>query len=641
MSSRPSHGLKAKATIALALVFLAIQAAYVLVEDRLFLADASASLNHRVRLLTDLYAGAVSGSFWEFDKNATLAQLEPLRTELPEFQNAVVLEPDGREFVTLKGGAVGGATVEATSEIYNDGKLLGRMRIALSDSILQADRAAHLERLIATAAIMASVLLVVTLITLRLVIRPLERMTPLMRSFAAGALERSVPYQDRTDEVGAMARALEVFRDTAQQRRIAEQALQQRSEELDRLNRDLSRARDAAESANRVKSEFLAAMSHEIRTPLNGIIGMLHLLDNSPLDADQRAKLETLQRSAESLMTLLNDILDIAKIEAGRIDLHIAPFSMRDLIGNLVTLWQPSMLSKNLRLNATVAPDMPPLLMGDANRLNQVLSNYLSNALKFTDQGGVELFASAQAVGAGLYEILIEVSDHGVGIAPEVQARLFQKFSQAELAARKPGSTGLGLAISKELIHLMNGEVGVHSTPGHGATFWLRLRCREAEPVAPEARALDDETLLKQPGTRKLRILVAEDNAINQRVVCTMLELGGHHFTIAQDGVEAVAAVQREAFDLVLMDVQMPNMDGPTASRAIRDLGGATAALPIVALTANAMPGDAERYAAAGMNFYLSKPFSPDQLSAILRRAAGADVARIPSATFKRVQTPA
>jgi signal transduction histidine kinase/ActR/RegA family two-component response regulator len=641
MSSRPSLGLKAKATIALAIVFLAIQAVYVLVEDRLFLADANASLAHRARLLTDLYAGAISGSFWEFDKDGTLAQLEPLRTELPEFKHATVLEPDGREFVALKGVADTGATVEATAEIYNDGKLLGRLRIELSDAILQADRAAYLERLIATAAIMAAVLLIVTLVTLRLVIRPLERMTPLMRSFAAGALERSVPYQDRTDEVGEMARALEVFRDTAQQRRIAEQALQQRSEELDRLNRDLRRAGDAAEAANRVKSEFLAAMSHEIRTPLNGIIGMLHLLDASPLDADQRAKLETLERSAQSLMTLLNDILDIAKIEAGRIDLHIAPFAMRELIGNLITLWQPSMQSKRLSLNAAIAPEMPPLLMGDANRLNQVLSNYLSNALKFTEHGGVTIRADAKAVGAELYEVSIAVTDTGSGIAPELQARLFQKFSQAELAARRPGSTGLGLAISKELIHLMNGEVGVESTPGQGATFWLRLRCRAAEPAAPEAEALDDETLLKQPGNRKLHILVAEDNLINQRVVCTMLELGGHRFTIAEDGVEAVAAVRRESFDVVLMDVQMPNMDGPTASLAIRGLGGGAAALPIVALTANATPGDAERYAAAGMDFYLSKPFSPDQLSAVLRRAAGADVARLPSATFKLAQTPA
>jgi signal transduction histidine kinase/ActR/RegA family two-component response regulator len=641
MSSLPSLGLKAKATVALAVVFLAIQAVYVLVEDRQFLADANANLSHRVRLLADLYAGAVSGSVWEFDKNETLAQLEPLRAELPEFQRAAVLEPDGREFVTLNGAAVEGASVEATADILNEGKRLGRLRIQLSDAIVQAERAAHLERLIATAAIMASVLLIFTLVTLRLVIRPLERITPLMRSFAAGALDRSVPYQDRTDEVGAMARALEVFRDTAQQRRIAEQSLQQRSEELARLNQDLSKARDAAESANRVKSEFLAAMSHEIRTPLNGILGMLHLLANSPLDADQRAKLETLQHSAESLMSLLNDILDIAKIEAGRIDLHIAPFSMRDLIGNLVTLWQPSMQSKGLTLAAGVAPEMPPLIMGDANRLNQVISNYLSNALKFTERGGVTIRATAQPVADELYEISVTVTDTGPGIAPEMQTRLFQKFSQAELAARKPGSTGLGLAISKELIHLMNGAIGVESTPGRGATFWLRLRCRAAEGVGVASDGIDDETLLKASGDRKLHILVAEDNAINQRVVCTMLELGGHTFTIAQDGAEAVAAVQREAFDVVLMDVQMPNMDGPTAAQAIRKLGGKNTALPIVALTANAMPGDAERYTAAGMNLYLSKPFSPDQLSAVLRRVCGADTARIRSATFKPKREPA
>ncbi|HVO02979.1 MAG TPA: ATP-binding protein [Candidatus Cybelea sp.] len=632
--TRVSVGLKAKAVIALAVLFLAIQSIYVLVEDRLFVAEATASLQQRARLLADLYAGAVSGSVWEYDKEATRAQLKALQTQLPEFERARIVEPEGHEFIAL-GVDSRPAAVTASAEIRNDDNLIGTITIELSDGILRAERAAHLTRLITTAAIMGTALLVLTLIALHLVIRPLERITPLMRSFAAGDLEHNVPYRDRNDEVGAMARALEVFREHASRRLAAELALKRHSEELDRLNRDLSRARDAAEAANRVKSDFLAAMSHEIRTPLNGILGMLHLLAESKLDPDQRTKLGTLERSAQSLLSLLNDILDLAKIEAGRVDLHIAPFSPRELLGNMATLWQPMALSRNLALTVSVAPSVPPLLLGDGNRLGQVVANYLSNAMKFTDRGGVTVSAEAKPVGDELHEITIAVKDTGVGIAPEAQKRLFQKFSQAELAARKPGSTGLGLAISKELIQLMNGTVGVESAPGAGATFWLRVQCRVAEPAEVPTEEIDTEALLGDLGTRKVKVLVAEDNPVNQRVVCAMLELGGHGFVLAHDGQEALEAVQREAFDLVLMDVQMPVMDGPTATRAIRALGGKYRDIPIVALTANAMPGDEKSYRAAGMNHYLSKPFSPDELSVALRRAAGPDVARIRSATFR------
>jgi signal transduction histidine kinase/CheY-like chemotaxis protein len=640
MPMRRAVGLKAKATIALAVVFLAIQAIYVLVEDRLFVTDASNTLNQRARLLADLYAGAISGSVWEYDKDATRAQLLALRTQLPEFQNATIFEPEGEVFASLSAGGnngASGASVAAESEIRNGGNLIGRIRIELSESIIEADRAAHLRRLIATAAVMGSVLLGFTLFTLMLVIRPLERITPLMRSFAAGDLERSVPYLDRSDEVGAMARALDVFRDNASERRAVERELKRRSEELDRLNQDLRRTRDAAEAANRTKSEFLAAMSHEIRTPLNGIIGMLHLLMNSPLTSDQRIRMITLESSAQSLMRLLNDILDIAKIEAGRVDLHVAPFSLRDLLGNLITLWQPSALSKDLSLTCKVSPDVPAALMGDGNRLGQVIANYLSNAVKFTDRGGIQVVADAEPVGDGLFDVSVSVRDTGIGIAPELQRRLFQKFNQAELAAAREGSTGLGLAISKELIHLMNGEVGVDSVPGNGATFWLRLRCRAADvvPDLPDTGKQDAESLLASPGARRIHVLVAEDNEVNQRVVCAMLDMAGHRSTIARDGVEALAAVQQGRFDAVLMDVQMPNMDGPAAARAIRALGGVYRTLPIVALTANAMPGDRERYQAAGMEHYLTKPFSPDELSVALRRAAGSDVARIPSASYR------
>ncbi|HVT52105.1 MAG TPA: ATP-binding protein [Dongiaceae bacterium] len=640
MRAHRTTSLKVKAALALTGVFLIVQLVYVVVEDRLFLRDAYRTLDGQARLFAELYAGAIAGSVWEFDKDATRAQLVALKTELPSFMSATVTEPNGKLFAAVTADHPAGSPTAVEADIRNDGDLIGRIRIELSDSILQADRWAHLQRLIVTAIILGSALLAFSLVTLRFLIRPLQRITPLMRSYAEGDLERAVPYLERGDEVGEMARALEVFREHAIRRRDVEQALESRSEELSRVNKELLRARDAAEAANQTKSEFLAAMSHEIRTPLNGIIGMLHLLMSSELRSDQRIQLITLESAAQSLLRLLNDILDMAKIEAGRVDLNIAPFSLRDLVNNLVTLWQPSALSKDLSLTYSIERDLPERLLGDANRLGQVIGNYLSNAVKFTERGGIQVTAAAQQAADGFYDIRIAVRDTGPGVSEELQSRLFQKFTQAQMASARPGSTGLGLAISKELVHLMQGEVGIESAPGKGATFWLTVPLRAADAAAPVRTESDERDLLRQPGTRKIHVLVAEDNAINQRVVCTMLDLAGHRWTIANDGTEALEAVKRSQFDLVLMDVQMPVMDGLQAATAIRALGGRYRDLPIVAVTANSLPENRTEYEAAGMTHYLAKPFSPDDLSLVLRQAAGKDVARIPSASFRPATAP-
>jgi signal transduction histidine kinase/AmiR/NasT family two-component response regulator len=449
----------------------------------------------------------------------------------------------------------------------------------------------------------------------RSIVKPQRRLAYTMERLVEGDTTIEIPYRGYRHEVGDFARAVEVFRQTL----IARKTLEHRIEsERAALEKRVAERTRALEAANAEKSRFVALLSHEIRTPLNGVLGMASALARTPLDAHQQDMLRVVTASGDVLLRLLNNAIDITRIEAGQFELELGVFDISEIVEAAAALYREDARAKGLAFSVTIAPDAAGSYRGDGVRVRQIVQNFVANAVKFTEEGAVSVSVARIGMRDGRTLLRLDVADTGIGL-PADSGRLFQRFAQGEASfARRYGGAGLGLAICRELADLMDATVSAHPNSDRGATFRLDIPLESAAAPAPAISGVGPEERDVWAG---LRILAADDNAMNRLVLKTLLAQAGIDVHVVENGVDAVEAARAVRFDVILLDLHMPGLDGVTAARTIRVLGGPNKHAPILALTADTLPTQIEACFKAGMNGHVAKPIQVEALFGALTEA--------------------